>query len=163
MSRDRCEATCRSHPCRSGRGQCSGLVAPGAATRCARGTTRWDCRAAARWGSPSPTSTYAISLPPTRRRCFWYGNAAEIMLPSPSFFVGAARATTRPSPRVSGYYLSATETVSPATWFPQGRGRVFGHCAFLLLLERGAVGGRQKVRSREVLVRTHKHGDRWRT
>src|SRR5262245_28522831 len=30
-------------------------------------------------GSPSPTSTYAISLPRTRRRCFWYGNAAEIM------------------------------------------------------------------------------------
>src|SRR5215813_9376805 len=29
-------------------------------------------------GSPSPTSTYAISLPRTRRRCFWYGNAAEI-------------------------------------------------------------------------------------
>src|SRR5215813_2516879 len=28
-------------------------------------------------GSPSPTSTYAISLPRTRRRCFWYGNAAE--------------------------------------------------------------------------------------
>src|SRR5205823_3411066 len=39
-------------------------------------------------GSPSPTSTYAISLPRTRRRCFWYGNAAEIMLASPSFFVG---------------------------------------------------------------------------
>src|SRR5262245_29829505 len=35
-------------------------------------------------GSPSPTSTYAISLPRTRRRCFWYGNAAEIMSPSPS-------------------------------------------------------------------------------
>jgi hypothetical protein len=30
-------------------------------------------------GSPFPTSTYAISLPRTRRRCFWYGNAAEIM------------------------------------------------------------------------------------
>src|SRR5262245_2681943 len=30
-------------------------------------------------GSPSPTSTYAISLPRIRRRCFWYGNAAEIM------------------------------------------------------------------------------------
>src|SRR5215475_3903945 len=30
-------------------------------------------------GSPSPTSTYAISLPRTRRRCFWYGNAAEII------------------------------------------------------------------------------------
>src|SRR5262245_45399893 len=30
-------------------------------------------------GSPSPTSTYAISLPRTRRRFFWYGNAAEIM------------------------------------------------------------------------------------
>src|SRR5882762_9374429 len=36
-------------------------------------------------GSPCPTSTYAISRPRTRRRCFWYGNAAEIMLPSPSF------------------------------------------------------------------------------
>src|ERR1700758_1633610 len=31
-------------------------------------------------GSPSPTFTYAISLPRTRRRCFWYGNAAEIVL-----------------------------------------------------------------------------------
>src|SRR5215469_12045460 len=30
-------------------------------------------------GSPSPTSTYAISQPRTCRRCFWYGNAAEIM------------------------------------------------------------------------------------
>src|SRR5580765_4785602 len=40
-------------------------------------------------GSPSPTSTYAISLPRTRRRCFWYGNVAEIMLASPSFFVVA--------------------------------------------------------------------------
>src|SRR5215470_14231821 len=36
-------------------------------------------------GSPSPTSTYAISLPRTGRRCFWYGNAAEIMLASPNF------------------------------------------------------------------------------
>src|SRR5262249_1697307 len=36
-------------------------------------------------GSPSPTSTYAISLPRIRRRCFWYGNSAEIMLASPSF------------------------------------------------------------------------------
>src|SRR5579864_1099330 len=40
-------------------------------------------------GSPAPTSTYAISRPRTRRRCFWYGNAAEIMLASPSFFVVA--------------------------------------------------------------------------
>src|SRR5215831_9149492 len=37
-------------------------------------------------GSPCPTSTYAISLPRTRRRCFWYGNAAEIVLPSLSLF-----------------------------------------------------------------------------
>src|SRR5258707_4562348 len=35
-------------------------------------------------GSPCPTSTYAISRPRIRRRCFWYGNAAEIMLASPS-------------------------------------------------------------------------------
>src|SRR5499433_1125039 len=34
-------------------------------------------------GSPSPTSTYAISQPRTCRRCFWYGNAAEIMFASP--------------------------------------------------------------------------------
>src|SRR5258705_8332069 len=34
-------------------------------------------------GSPCPTSTYAISLPRTRRRCFWYGNAAEIIFASP--------------------------------------------------------------------------------
>src|SRR6516165_534182 len=35
-------------------------------------------------GSPSPTSTYAISLPRTCRRFFWYGNAAEIMFASPT-------------------------------------------------------------------------------
>src|SRR5262249_61528895 len=34
-------------------------------------------------GSPAPTSTYAISLPRTRRRCFLYGNAAEITFASP--------------------------------------------------------------------------------
>src|SRR5262249_42873126 len=34
-------------------------------------------------GSPSPTSTYVISLPRTRRRCFSYGNAADIIFPSP--------------------------------------------------------------------------------
>src|SRR5437879_4284473 len=51
---EHCQAACRSRPCRSGRGRCSGLVAAGAATRCARGTTRWDCRAAARWGRPLP-------------------------------------------------------------------------------------------------------------
>ena len=33
-------------------------------------------------GLPSPTSTYAISRPRTRRRPFWYGNAAEIMFAS---------------------------------------------------------------------------------
>src|SRR6185436_2472569 len=33
-------------------------------------------------GSPSPTSTYAISRPRTRRRCFLYGNAAEIFFVS---------------------------------------------------------------------------------
>src|SRR5262249_19017035 len=38
-------------------------------------------------GSPSPTSTYAISLPRIRRRCFWYGNAAEI--PSSFWLAGA--------------------------------------------------------------------------
>src|ERR1700752_1149390 len=37
-------------------------------------------------GSPSPTSTYAISMPRTRRRCFLYGNAAEIMLAPPSWY-----------------------------------------------------------------------------
>src|SRR5215831_18434129 len=35
-------------------------------------------------GSPSPTCTYDISLPRTRRRCFWYGNAAGIDLLSNS-------------------------------------------------------------------------------
>src|SRR4051812_6417780 len=42
-------------------------------------------------GSPSPPSTYAISRPRTRRRCFWYGNAAEIMFASP---VAAAGVTS---------------------------------------------------------------------
>src|SRR5713101_7421829 len=50
-------------------------------------------RCSSTMGSPSPTSTYAISLPRTRRRCFWYGNAAEIMLASPSFFVVAMLAS----------------------------------------------------------------------
>jgi len=36
-----------------------------------------------RMGSPSPTSTYAISRPRIRRRFFWYGKAAEIMFASP--------------------------------------------------------------------------------
>ncbi len=31
-------------------------------------------------GSPSPTSTYAISRPRTCRRFFWNGNAAEILV-----------------------------------------------------------------------------------
>src|SRR5215469_7598792 len=35
-------------------------------------------------GSPSPTSTYAISLPRTRHRFFLYGKTAEIMLASPT-------------------------------------------------------------------------------
>src|SRR5215475_8081452 len=30
-------------------------------------------------GSPFPTSTYAISRPRTRRRCFWYGKAALLV------------------------------------------------------------------------------------
>src|SRR5215469_11113647 len=36
-------------------------------------------------GSPCPNSTYAISLPKTRRRCFWYGNVVEITLGPPIF------------------------------------------------------------------------------
>src|SRR5215469_10597005 len=35
-------------------------------------------------GSPSPTSTYAISRSKTRRRSFLYGNAAEILFASNS-------------------------------------------------------------------------------
>src|SRR5215469_14920787 len=42
-------------------------------------------------GSPSPTSTYDISLPRTRCRFFWYGDFAEIMLPFPPFFVIARK------------------------------------------------------------------------
>ncbi|GAA5039098.1 hypothetical protein GCM10023317_94800 [Actinopolymorpha pittospori] len=34
-------------------------------------------------GSPSPTSTYAISQPKISRRCFSYGKTAEIMVASP--------------------------------------------------------------------------------
>src|SRR5207248_9201972 len=37
-------------------------------------------------GAPCPTCRYAISRPRTRRRCFWYGNAAEfvfVMFASP--------------------------------------------------------------------------------
>src|SRR5215472_13382156 len=45
-------------------------------------------------GSPSPTSTYAISLPRTRRRCFLYGNAAEIILASPTILNLDGRTST---------------------------------------------------------------------
>ena len=49
-------------------------------------------------GSPCPTSTYAISRPRTRRRCFWYGNAAEIMFASPIVQSGTATPrVTKPS------------------------------------------------------------------
>src|SRR5215813_11134351 len=53
-------------------------------------------------GSPFPTSTYAISRPRTRRRCFWYGNAALLfivwdiaMLMKRSFQVGGPRVNMR--------------------------------------------------------------------
>src|ERR1700759_623849 len=49
-------------------------------------------------GSPCPTSTYAISRPRTRRRCFLYGNAAEIMFASP--VVQSGTATPRVEPPV---------------------------------------------------------------
>src|SRR5262252_2088054 len=39
-------------------------------------------------GSPLPTSTYAIWLPRIPRRCFLYGNTAEIILASPTFLYG---------------------------------------------------------------------------
>jgi hypothetical protein len=45
-------------------------------------------------GSLSPTSTYAISLPRTRRRCFWYGNSVAIMVASPAFFNSHGRTMT---------------------------------------------------------------------
>src|SRR5262249_7920369 len=45
---------CRSRPCLSGRGRCNVLVTAGVAIRCARDTTRWDCRVAERWGRPLP-------------------------------------------------------------------------------------------------------------
>src|SRR5262249_40683655 len=45
-------------------------------------------------GSPCPTSTYAISQPRTRRRCFWYGNAEEIMFASPPVTKGKRHAKT---------------------------------------------------------------------
>src|SRR5262249_136456 len=54
-------------------------------------------------GSPSPTSTYAISLPRTCRRFFWYGNAAEIMFASP--VVG----------RLSGASRTHYRTIMPAS------------------------------------------------
>src|SRR6516164_8921216 len=58
-------------------------------------------------GSPSPTSTYAISLPRTCRRCFWYGNAAEIMFASPVVFAELNSVVAR------GYVLNLT-------WRPVG-------------------------------------------
>src|SRR5215470_15335309 len=53
-------------------------------------------------GSPSPTSTYAISLPRTRRRCFLYGNAAEIMVTSPFFFCNSILAPVARPAQVEG-------------------------------------------------------------
>src|SRR5215471_21252592 len=38
-------------------------------------------------GSPLPTSTYDICLPRIPRRCFLYGNTAEIILASPTLSV----------------------------------------------------------------------------
>jgi hypothetical protein len=77
-SRRHCQAACR--------------VAHGAMQRqcgCRCGSTlrqRYDevglpCNSTTGW--PRPTSTYAISRPRTRRRCFWYGKAAEIMSAAP--------------------------------------------------------------------------------
>src|SRR5262245_46297312 len=63
-------------------------------------------------GSPSPTSTYAISLPRTRRRFFWYGNAAEIMWPFPSFL---AAEIMWPSP---SFPSSRTSSARYATLWP---------------------------------------------
>src|SRR5262249_11675882 len=51
-------------------------------------------------GSPSPTSTYSISLPRTRRRCLWYGNAAEIMLASRIFLLTGRRLRQHEIPEV---------------------------------------------------------------
>src|SRR5262245_64801085 len=52
-------------------------------TRCLSDWSSDVCSSDLTMGSPSPTSTYAISLPRTCRRFFWYGNAAEIMFASP--------------------------------------------------------------------------------
>ena len=48
--RGRSAAACPSRPCRSGPARCSGRVLRGAASRCATGTTRSDCRAGRRSG-----------------------------------------------------------------------------------------------------------------
>src|SRR5262249_45147137 len=64
-------------------------------------------------GSPSPTSTYAISLPKSRRRCLWYGNAAEIKLPSPLVVV-AVRAHERRGARST--YRVVEERLEARTW-----------------------------------------------
>src|SRR5215475_5622759 len=48
-------------------------------------------------GSPFPTSTYAISLPRTCRRCFWYGNAAETMF---ALLLNSSRTSSEPTSQV---------------------------------------------------------------
>src|SRR5215470_8382509 len=54
-------------------------------------------------GSPLPTSTYAIWLPRIPRRCFLYGNTAEIILAFPTFLYGywmrASVTTSKTSPQ----------------------------------------------------------------
>src|SRR5262249_6794139 len=52
-------------------------------------------------GSPSPTSTYAISLPRTCRCFFWNGNAAEIL------FASDTAETMFPSPVVADCHRRA--------------------------------------------------------
>jgi hypothetical protein len=82
------QAACQSRPRRSGRGPCSGFVT---SRYCKTLSQRYD-----EVGLPcnrhdgvalAHLQVHAISLPRTRSRCFWYGNAAEIMLGSLSFFL----------------------------------------------------------------------------
>src|SRR5215510_14443852 len=70
-------------------------------------------------GSPSPTSTYAISRPRMRRRCFWNGNAAEIMSDSSVECLEKGFISKPHFLRAAGEYHSGQGSLSSPPQFPR--------------------------------------------
>src|SRR5262245_18700867 len=75
-------------------------------------------------GSPSPTSTYAISRPRTRCRRFLYGNAAEIMLVSPFFFERSNCRARPPQYRASARTAAIDDSCADVSAIVPSRRRV---------------------------------------